>query len=118
MAGNDAGTTYGPDLSFYVPSPYPPGDTDGDGYVNQAELNVVLSNYWTHSPWVMMTNTVGLGTATVQFTFTNLSAWLFTVQATTNFSTWTPIGTAYPAYEFSDPEATNYPARNYRLVWP
>ena len=93
-------------------------DINGDGIVSQSELNIVLSNYWTHSPWVQMTNTAGLGTTEVQFALTNASAWLFTVEASTNLGNWTPIGSASPLYQFSDPAATNSPQRFYRLRWP
>jgi hypothetical protein len=118
VASNAAGTASGPDLTLNIPTLYWPGDTDGDGVVNQSELDVVLSNYWTHSPWLMMTNTAGLGTTNVQFLLTNSSAWLFTVEGSTNLSSWSPIGFAYPAYEFTDLAATNLPQHFYRLRWP
>ena len=31
---------------------------------------------------------------------------------------WTPLGPAYPIYQFGDPDATNSPQRDYRLRYP
>ncbi len=96
-----------------------PGDQNGDGIVSQAELDVVLSNYWMHSPWVSMTNSAALGRGVFQFALTNATGWNFTVLATTNFVDWTMLpGPAYPVYQFYDPEGTNAPNRYYRLTWP
>lgn len=96
-----------------------PGDTNGDGIVDQAELNVVLANYWAHSPWVYMTNAARLCDGRFQFELTNASAWNFTVLVTTNLMDWTNLpGPAYPVYQFRDPEGTNAPQRFYRLRWP
>ena len=65
---------------------------------------------------------------TFQFSFTNLVGGSFTVFANTNVTapsgTWTIIGTAVEVppgsgqFEFSDPQATNYPHRFYRVGSP
>jgi hypothetical protein len=52
---------------------------------------------------------------------TNATAWDFSVLVSTNLSgtNWSYLGVAYPAYDFSDPAATNgAPERFYRLRWP
>ena len=98
----------------------PAGDLNGDGVVDQNELNAVLANYWASSPWVYMTNALSLGGGFFQFALTNATGWNFTVLASTNLADWTNLsGPAYPAYQFYDPEAaSNAPVRNYRLRWP
>lgn len=96
-----------------------PGDTNGDGIVDQAELNVVLANYWAHSPWVCMTNAALLGEGKFQFELTNATAWNFSVLVTTNLVDWTNLpGPAFPVYQFLDSEGTNARQRFYRLRWP
>lgn len=95
-----------------------PGDLNGDGKVGQDELNMVLSNYWPHSPWLEMTNTAGLGTTNIQFALTNTTGWNFSVEVSTNLLNWDFLGPAFPFYQFSDPAATNEPQRYYRLRWP
>src|SRR5439155_11370761 len=100
---------------------YPvPGDLNGDGIVDQDELNIVLSNYWAHSAWLYMTNPVKLPGGIFQFALTNSSGWNFTVLASTNLVDWTNLsGPAYPVYQFVDPAAeSNAPARFYRLRYP
>jgi len=54
----------------------------------------------------------------VQFALPYPTAWNFTVEVTTNLSDWTPLGAAYPIYQFGDPTATNTPQRFYRLRYP
>jgi len=96
-----------------------PGDMNGDGIVDQAELNAVLVNYWLHSPWIYMTNATLLCDGRFQFALTNATGWNFTVLASTNLIDWTNLpGPAYPVYQFRDPEGTNAPQRAYRLRWP
>jgi hypothetical protein len=96
-----------------------PGDVNGDGIVDQTELNSVLSNYWANSPWVYMTNVGGLGTTNVQFTLTNATAWDFSVLVSTNLINWEFLGPAFPLYQFFDPTGvTNSTTRYYRLRWP
>ena len=94
-----------------------PGDLNGDGIVDQHELNIVLSNYWPNSPWLYMTNVMKLESGLFQFSLTNQSAWDFSVQVSTNLADWSPLGPAYPVYQFVDP-LTNGPQRYYRLRWP
>jgi hypothetical protein len=97
-----------------------PGDTNGDGIVDQAELNAVLANYWPHSPWLYMTNAALLCDGRFEFALTNAGAWSFTVLASTNATDWIALPTpAFPVYQFLDPDGgTNAPQRLYRLQWP
>ena len=96
----------------------PPGDVNGDGIVSESELNLVLANYFPTSPWLYITNTAGLGTATVSFALSNSTAGAFTVEYTTNLTDWIPLGPAIPRYEFLDTNAPSSPQRQYRLRWP
>jgi len=118
VAVNPVGTSYGADQTISLASLRAPGDLNGDGIVDQSELNTVLSNYWPNSPWLYMTNTAGLGTTMVQFALTNASAWNFSVLVSTNLTDWDFVGLASPLYQFTDPAATNAPQRYYRLRWP
>jgi hypothetical protein len=96
-----------------------PGDMNGDGVVNQAELDAVLANYWAHSPWVAMTNPTLSANGRFQFELTNAGAWEFTVLVSTNATDWTNLpAPAFPVYQFVDPEAPDAPQRLYRLQWP
>ena len=65
-----------------------------------------------------MTNAQRFPDGLFQFALTNASAWLFSVEVTTNFIIWDPLGPAYPVYQFHDPASTNSPMRYYRLRWP
>ena len=118
VASNSLGSAYSPDQTFFVPSLYPPGDTTGDGIVDQNELNAVLANYWPNSPWVAMTNVAGLGSTNVQFALTNANNWDFSVLVSTNLTDWEYLGPATPLYQFVDPQAIDHPRRYYRLQWP
>ena len=95
------------------------GDANNDGMVSQGELNVVLTNYWSNSPWVTLTNAEKLSNGTWQFVLTNATAWDFSVLTGTNLTgtNWSYLGVANPAYTFVD---TNSVAgeRFYRLRWP
>jgi hypothetical protein len=97
-----------------------PGDLNGDGVVDQSELNSVLSNYWGHSDWIYMTNPMTLGGGLFQFSLTNANGWDFTVLGSSNMVDWIPLpGRAYPVYQFVDPAAaSNAPQRFYRLSYP
>ncbi len=95
-----------------------PGDLNGDGIVDQDELNAVLSNYLPYSPWLMITNTAGLGTSNVEFSLTNANYFDLSVLVSTNLTDWDFLGTAHQQFQFSDPNATNQPQRYYRLRWP
>ena len=107
-----AGSAFAPEQGGKI------GDLNGDGVVDQSELNAVLANYWPNSPWLQMTNAQKLPDGRFQFALTNASAWNFSVEASTNFLDWNFLGPAYPVYQFLDPEGTNAPMRFYRLRWP
>jgi hypothetical protein len=115
---NNMGAFYGADQTVTGPLFFAAGDLNGDGVVDQNELNAVLSNYWPHSPWLLMTNIAGLGTTNVQFALPYPTAWNFTVEVSTNLASWSAIGSAYPLYQFGDAAATNVPQRYYRLRYP
>ncbi len=95
-----------------------PGDLNGDGIVDDGELNTVLSNYFPYSPWLELTNTYGLGGTNVTFALTNSTAGAFSVEFSTNLSDWEFLGPATPRYEFTDTNAPAVPQRYYRLRWP
>ena len=98
-----------------------PGDLNNDSIVDQSELNVVLTNYWTNSPWVTLSNFSQLCNGQFEFRLTNANAWDFSVLVSSNLTgtNWNYLGSAYSAYQFSDPAATNgAPQRFYRLRWP
>jgi hypothetical protein len=69
-----------------------------------------------------MQSVVSPGNTLFRFNLENLSSLNFHVLASTNVAlplmNWTDIGAARLRYEFTDPDATNYPARFYQLVWP
>ena len=120
-----AGSAFAPEQSFTVNTVLTPsngipvlGDRNGDGVVDQAELNAVLSNFFPNSPWLYLTNTAGLGTSNIQFALTNTTAWDFSVLVSSNLTDWDFLGLAYPLYQFGDPAATNSPKHYYRLRWP
>ncbi len=105
-----------PGTNVYAPA----GDLNGDGIVDQVELDAVLANYWASSQWVYMINPAVLGAGFFQFALTNATGWNFTVLASTNLVDWTTLPSpANPVYQFYDGEAdSNAPARFYRLHWP
>jgi len=117
-ASNTLGITYGLDLTFAVPPIFPIGDSNGDGLVDDNELNTVLANYWPNSPWLKMTNVAGLGGTNVTFAITNSVTGAFTVEYSTDLSTWQPVGPATPRFEFTDTNAPALPQRYYRLRLP
>jgi hypothetical protein len=96
------------------------GDLNGDGIVDENELNGVLTNYWQNSPGVIMTNVVKLNDGRFQFGLTNQEAWNFSVLVSTNLVNWEVLtNPATPVYQFLDPQAaTNAPQRYYRLRYP
>ena len=95
------------------------GDLNGDGIVDQNELNQVLANYWAHAPGLYMTNPAALCNGYFQFALTNVTGWNFTVLVSTNFTDWTNLpGAATPLYQFLNPQGTNSPVRFYRLQYP
>ena len=95
-----------------------PGDRNGDGIVDQSELNAVLANYWPSSPWLLLTNTAGLGGSNVSFALSNSTAGAFSVEYSTDLTNWQYLGPATPRYEFNDTNAPALPQRYYRLRWP
>jgi hypothetical protein len=115
VASNSLGVAFGSNQIFLT---LVPGDLDGDGIVNEFELNTVLTNYWPHSPWLQLTNIAGLGGTNVTFALTNATTGAFSVEYTTNLADWLPLGPATPRYEFNDPNAPTAPQRYYRLRWP
>jgi hypothetical protein len=96
----------------------PPGDLNGDGIVDQSELDTVLANYFSTSPFLQMTNVAGLSGTNVTFALTNDLAGSFTVEYTTNFADWYLLGPATPRYLVTDTNAPTIPQRYYRLRWP
>jgi MBG domain (YGX type) len=97
-----------------------PGDTDGNGIVDQAELNAVLAHYyWTNFP-PYITNTAGLGQTNVTFAIGNFTAGVFRVQFTTNLANpnWHDLGQVIPLYQFIDTNAPTSQQRYYRLAAP
>jgi hypothetical protein len=95
-----------------------PGDQNGDGIVDENELNAVLASYWPDSPWLYMTNVAGLGGTNVTFALNDSLAGSFSVEVTTNLMDWQFLGSATPRYEFTDTNAPAQPQRYYRLRWP
>jgi len=113
-----------------------PGDIDGDGIVSQSELaavlaklngngilsesdlQLILTNYFSYSPFLQMTNVAGLGGTNVTFALTNSLSGAFSVEFTTNFLDWYFLGPATPRYLFTDTNAPAVPQRYYRLRWP
>jgi hypothetical protein len=91
---------------------------NGNGTVNQAELNLVLSNYYENNPFLDMTNVAGLGGTNVTFALTNSTAGAYSVQYSTNLVNWFYLGPATPRYLFTDTNAPAVPRRFYRLSYP
>lgn len=79
-----------------------PGDVDGNGIVDQDELNAVLMNYFPHSPFLQMTNVAGLGSSNVTFALSNSTVGAFSVDYSTNLANWFFLGPAIPRYLFTD----------------
>lgn len=124
-----AGSPFAAEQNFRVLHPSPtlvaapvtaliPGDIDNNGFVEPSELNTVLSNYFVNSPWLQMTNVIGLGGTEVAFSLTNDLSGAFTVEYTTNLADWQTLGPALPFYYFSDTNAPVDSDRYYRLRWP
>jgi hypothetical protein len=111
---------------YYTPIPgmtaaIIPGDLNNDGIVSQAELNTVLTNYWSNSPWVTLTNFSRQCDGQFQFQLGYSTAWNFSVLVASNVTAtnWSYLGVATPAYQFADPAITDLPAqRFYRVRWP
>ncbi len=118
VAQSLAGTTYGPDQTLTTAAFFAPGDANGNGVVEQSELNAVYTGYWQDNP-TEVTNALGLGTTTVQLGLDGTFGWDLAVQASTNLITWTNLpGSVRPVFQFTDSSATNSPQRFYRLLAP
>jgi hypothetical protein len=118
VATTVAGVNTAPDQTFFIPSPYIAGDLTGQGYVSQADLNAVYSNYLNTSPWLAMTNVTGLGRSNVTFSLSNSIVGGYSVQYSTNLVDWYYLGPATPQYIFTDTNAPASPERYYRLSYP
>ncbi len=118
VGSNSVGTTASPDQLLPVPGLYAAGDLNGDGIVSIGELNSVLSNYFSTSPFLMLTNVAGLGQSNVTFQLTNSLEGAFSVEVSTDLLSWQTLGAAVPLYEFTDTNAATAPKRYYRLRWP
>jgi hypothetical protein len=118
VTSNSNGTIYGADQTFYLDPVVTLGDANGNGVIDQAELDAVLAGYWPTSPWLYMTNTAGLGGKQVTFTLTNSTAGAYSVESSTNLADWSFLGPATPRFEFNDTNAIAGPQRYYRLRWP
>lgn len=78
------------------------------------------------NPTIALTSIGRLGNGALQFGFTNLSGPSYTVIASTNviapLNTWSNLGTAIEnlagIFQFTDPNATNYSQRFYRVTTP
>jgi hypothetical protein len=91
---------------------------NGNGTVNQAQLNLVLASYYTNSPFLALTNVAGLGGTNVTFALSNSPAGAYSVQYSTNLVNWFYLGPATPRYLFIDTNAPAAPQRFYRLSYP
>lgn len=116
-ASNELGAVFSTDATFLATAAAP-GDVDGNGIVSQVELDGVLSNYWPSSAFVYITNAAAVSGNRFILELPNPGAWSFTVESSTNLTTWTPFTNASPGYLFTDPRATNATPRSYRLRWP
>ncbi len=77
-----------------------------------------MGYYLAASPYLLITNTVGLGQSNVTFGLSNSLAGTFTVQFSTNQTTWQNLGLATPFYSFTDTNTSTAPQRFYRLKYP
>ena len=101
--------------SFVVSVGLPLGDANGDGIIQDSELNGALAAYFANGS-LYMTNPTKLSGGIFEFGLTNLIGWNLNVEVSTNLATWTNLPTgASPVYQFLDPESTNAPQRYYRL---
>ena len=115
VLSNALGIAYGPDQLASGPF-FPPGDADFNGVVDGAELGTVLSNYWPQSGWLEITNAYGNPGAQMTMLVDAPAAERFSVEYTTNFTTWTRLTNTTPAQVFTDPSGSTQ--RFYRLRWP
>lgn len=122
-----AGSAFSPEQSFTAGLVLTPpggipvaGDTNGDGIVDQNELNSVLRNFWATSPPQIGPATY-LGNGQLQFSVTNGGGATFTILATTNLSlpmsNWVVLGPSSPAYQITNSD-TNISQQFFRLQFP
>ena len=117
-ATNAAANAECADQTFSTPEFFARGDADGDGAVDQDELNAVYANYWQSNPSVI-SNSFGLGETNVQLEIENALGWDLSVQASDDLLTWSNLPVrAVPVFRFEDSDATNHPSRTYRLLAP
>ena len=73
----------------------------------------------TPPPGAFLTNVKKLGNGAFQFAYTNTSALSNNVYASSNLVIWTSVGVATQissgVFQFTDPSATNYSRRFYKL---
>jgi hypothetical protein len=86
--------------------------------VSLPEVLSVLTNYWQSNGAIYMTNFTKLPNGQFTVRLTNSTERTFTVQVSTNFTNWQPIGKAVPDFKFTDAASTRQSKRYYRLVWP
>jgi hypothetical protein len=86
--------------------------------VSQPEVNLVLSNHNITTPWLVLANVAGLGSANVSFSLSNAPLAFFNVEYSSNLTSWLPLGPATTRYSFTDTNAPAAPQRFYRLRWP
>jgi len=112
------GSAFSPDQVIAVPAAFLLGDANGDGIVDQSELDAVYGNYLQTSPWLLMTNVVGLGESNVSFALSNSDLGGYSVEVSTDLINWQDLGPATPRYLFTDTNAPAAPQRYYRLRYP
>ena len=118
IATNALGETVSDEQLLEVPLPYARGDFNGNGVVEQGELNDVYGGYWQDNP-TQITNAMGLGRTEVKLVVDNLLGWDLTAQYSDDLATWSNLSNrAIPVFQFTDPDATNHPTRTYRLLAP
>ena len=97
--------------------PAVPGDRNGDGAVDQGELNTVAQHFWATTP-PAMTGVTASSQGAFRFGLTNTVGLDFRVLASTNLTDWMLLSNTLPQLQFTDPDAAKYPQRFYRLRWP
>lgn len=114
----DESTRYGPDGVFTTAQLFARGDFNGNGIVEQAELNSVYRNYWQDNPSVI-TNALGMGRTDVRLAVENSLGWQLDVMVSSDLLDWTTLQTnVTPVFQVEDPEAANHATRYYRLQSP
>src|SRR5262249_33431943 len=110
-------------------------DTGNSGGISPLDLDVCHSEYKPLTAYlipvppptpIQLTQMAATINGAFQFSFANTPGATFTVLATTNvslpLSNWTvlgPVSEGPPGqFQFTDTQATNHPARLYRIRWP